>query len=460
MAYLTVPGDATLTEAMQAIDRNTLGVVFVVENGQLVGSATDGDIRRGILEGIGVDSPIKDVMNDDPLWIRASWTDDRIEQWQSTDRVQSKLPQVGGITVPVLDENSRIQDVLYVQDETAENRAINRPNGSVETVLVIGGAGYIGSVLDRELLHQGYTVRVLDNLLYGDHGISDLRSNDRFSFVDGDMRSIEDVVEAINGVDAVIHLGALVGDPASAINPQKTLEINYHSTKLVAEICKYHQINRFIFASTCSVYGKTTSPDGLLTETSKLNPVSLYAKSKIESERALLNMSDESFSPTIFRMATIYGMSPRMRFDLVVNVLTAKAHYENVVPIFGGDQYRPNVHVRDAARAFVACLEAPIEDVDTEIFNVGSNEQNYQIGKIGEIVADCFPDADIDWQQEIEDERSYRVDFSKVRDTLDYEVEETIESAVREIAEALEANEFADYTDDRYSNYRTIENVY
>jgi nucleoside-diphosphate-sugar epimerase len=156
-------------------------------------------------------------------------------------------------------------------------------------------------------------------------------------------------------------------------------------------------------------------------------------------------------------MATIYGLSPRMRFDLVVNILTAKAHHENVVPIFGGDQYRPNVHVRDAARAYIACLEAPIGDVSSEIFNVGCTEQNYQIGEIGEIIADEFPEANIDWQREKEDERSYRVDFSKIHDVLDYEVCETVASGSREIAAALSEERFQDYTEEKYSNYRTIE---
>jgi nucleoside-diphosphate-sugar epimerase len=271
------------------------------------------------------------------------------------------------------------------------------------------------------------------------------------------MRSIEAVTDAITGVDAVIHLGALVGDPASGINPQKTLEMNYHSTYMIASICKYHQINRFIFASTCSVYGRSHDSETLLDEEDELNPVSLYAKTKIESEQALLDMADGNFSPSIFRMATIYGLSQRMRFDLVVNILNAKAHFEDVVPIFGGKQYRPNIHVRDAAKAYAAALEAPIKDVGGEVFNVGSNEQNYKIEEIGKKISEVYPDSDIDWHREKEDERSYQVDFTKIYETLEYEVEETIESASREIKEALEAGRFEDYTDEKYSNYKTLE---
>ncbi|WP_276255732.1 NAD-dependent epimerase/dehydratase family protein [Halomontanus rarus] len=329
---------------------------------------------------------------------------------------------------------------------------------NVQTVLVIGGAGYIGSVLSRQLLEAGYDVRVLDALLYGRHGVETLLDDDRFTLIEGDMCRIDDVVDAIQDVDAVIHLGALVGDPASSINSQKTLEMNLHAVKLAASICKYHQVNRFLFASTCSVYGRDEN-DGLLTETSVLNPVSLYAQTKIESERALLEMADANFSPTILRMATIYGLSPRMRFDLVVNILTAKAYETNEIPIFGGDQYRPNVHVADAAQAYIDCLEAPIDDVSNEIFNVGSNEQNYRVAEIGEMISEQFQDATIDRQPENEDERSYRVDFSKIEARLGYSVDRTITDGCLEIKQAMEHGRFSDYTGSQYSNYKTLESA-
>jgi nucleoside-diphosphate-sugar epimerase len=444
---------------MEVIDRNGCGIVFVTDDdGVLVGTATDGDIRRGILEGVGLDEPIEQLMNEDPLVARDEWDRQMVADRLDIDAVQARVNQPNTLTVPVVDDENVPVDVIHVNESGERVSAAPSGNGPVDTVLVIGGAGHIGSVLCHELIGDGYTVKVLDTLLYGDHGIADLRDHDRFTLIEGDMRSIETVVDAIKGVDAVVHLAALVGDPASAIDAQKTLELNYHSVKLVAEICRYHQINRFLFASTCSVYGRSHSPEKLLSETDELNPVSLYAKTKIESERALREMADNNFSPTILRMGTIYGLSPRMRFDLVVNILSAKAHEEGVIPIFGGDQYRPNVHVRDAARAYIDCLEAPIEDVSDEVFNVGSNAQNYQIKEIGERIAEVFPDATIDWQREKEDERSYQVDFSKIHETLGFEAEHTIQDGAREIKDAFERGEFEDYTLNKYSNYRTLEN--
>lgn len=456
LSDLIVSASDSLRDVMAAIDAAGEGIGFVTKDEALVGVVTDGDVRRAILEGASLSDPVEQVANSDPVTIRDSWDEQERRRHLTEQNVRSKVGRYDSLVVPILDAD-RVVDFAYVTENGETLGQEGSRNGGVSHVLVIGGAGYVGSALTRNLLDAGYDVRVLDNAIYGTQGIDDLRDREGFEFVEGDMRSIETVVDSLRGIDAVVHLGALVGDPASGINSQKTLEMNYHSVHTIASICRYHQINRFIFASTCSVYGQSESPETLLSEGDPLNPVSLYAKTKIESERALLDLADENFSPTIFRMATIYGYSQRMRFDLVVNILSAKAHEEGVVPIFGGDQYRPNVHVRDAAQAYVDCLEAPIEHVGGEVFNVGSNDQNYQISEVGEKVAEVFPDAEIDWHREKEDDRSYQVDFSKIRDVLDYEVEETIVSGSREIKEALERGEFDDYTDPKYNNYKTLE---
>lgn len=457
VSEVTVDISSSIEEVMQTIDQSGSGIAFVLRNGELAGVVTDGDIRNRILQGVGLDESVETIYNDDPIVVFEDWDEERRrEEYQRRD-VESKVSEYNSLVVPVLDQNREVVGVEYV---SMQGEPLGRPkngNQSVTVVLVIGGAGYIGSALCRKLLEAGYEVRVLDKAVYGTQGIDNLRGDDQFNFIKGDMRSIEDIMDAINGVDAVVHLGALVGDPASGIDPQKTLEMNYHSAHTIASICRYHQINRFIFASTCSVYGQSGSPESLLTEESPLNPVSLYAKTKIESEKAILDLADGNFSPTIFRMATIYGLSERMRFDLVVNILSAKAHFEGDIPIFGGDQYRPNVHVRDAAQAYVDCLEAPIEDVGGEVFNVGSNDQNYRIVEVGERVAKAFPSDEIDHQHEKEDERSYQVDFSKIADVLDFEVEETIESGAREIRAAFKDGRFEDYTAARYNNYKTLE---
>jgi nucleoside-diphosphate-sugar epimerase len=470
-AYV-VEQSTSLRETMRRIDRAETGQVAVVDEGRLVGTATDGDIRRTILEGTPLDAPVREAMTEEPVYLRQNWSYEEVTTALREFAVEELVPKHRQLLAPVLDGDDRVVDLAYVtrdgelagsldgtvpqvSDGTADVPPAD--GGGVSTVLVIGGAGYVGSVLVRTLLGEGYRVKVLDNLTYGDHGIAELYGRDRFRFIEGNMGSIDAILEAIKGVDAVVHLGALVGDPASAIDPQTTLELNYHAVEMAASVCKYHQVNRFIFASTCSVYGESPRPGALLTEDSAVKPVSLYAKSKLESERALLGMEDENFSPTVFRMATVYGLSARMRFDLVVNILSAKAHEENTVPIFGGDQYRPNVHVADAARAYVDCLEAPISTVSGEVYNVGSTEQNYRIIEVGRIVASCFPDAEIDRRPEQEDDRTYRVDFSKINGQLGFEPDHTIAACCRELRDALQAGRFDDVSAPRYNNYKTLQ---
>jgi nucleoside-diphosphate-sugar epimerase len=325
----------------------------------------------------------------------------------------------------------------------------------VEKVLVTGGAGYLGSILVKKLLQKGYKVRVLDNLLHGGESILGFYSYPNFEFFRGEMRNPNALAKSVDGVDAVLHLAAVVGDQACNLSHNATLKINYVSTKNLVEACKRAQVSRLVFASTCSVYGH--HPE-ISSENSPLNPLSLYARSKILSEEAILDSINDDFYPTILRMATIYGLSLRMRFDLVVNAMTVKAVKERKVQIFGGNQWRPNVHVDDAADAFIQVLEAPPESVKGEIFNVGSNNQNYQIVRLGEIVQECIPETDLETFKENLDPRDYRICFDKISNTLGYKVKKKVEDGVLEIRSILEDGIIEDYTNPKYNNYVSILN--
>ena len=320
-------------------------------------------------------------------------------------------------------------------------------------VLVIGGAGYIGSALLPKLLDQGYRVRLLDLLMYGTDPIKDLLNHPRLEILQADFRQVDKVVEAMKGVDTVIHLGAIVGDPACALNEELTIEVNLVATRMIAEIAKGWGIKRFIFASTCSVYGAS---DEVLDERSALNPVSLYARSKIASERVLAEMADESFAPVILRFGTIYGLSGRTRFDLVINLLTAMAVVDNKITVFGGDQWRPFVHVDDAALAVFKALEAPLEVVRNQVFNVGSKEQNYTIQQVGEIIHQMVPGAELISKGTDGDRRNYRVNFNKILNTLNFEPQWTVEQGVSQVIEAIQSGLVKDYNEARYSNVKFL----
>jgi len=251
-------------------------------------------------------------------------------------------------------------------------------------VLVVGGAGYIGSLVIEKLLACGCKVRLLDNLVYGDEAIRNLLNHPRLEFIKGDCRNIQDVVRAMANVRNMIHLAAIVGDPACAEDGENASQINYAATRMMAEIAAGHGIERFIYASTCSVYGAS---DGLMNENSETNPISLYARTKLQSEQVLLDERSKSFHPTILRFATVFGLSARPRFDLVVNLLTAKAVQEGVITIFNGEQWRPFIHVQDVAQAVVEVFLAPLKSVSGEIFNVGDDRLNYTLKQIAEKIS-------------------------------------------------------------------------
>lgn len=320
-------------------------------------------------------------------------------------------------------------------------------------VLVIGGAGYIGSALLPKLLEKGYRVRLLDLLLYGTEPIEKWLDHPHLEVERADFRQVDKVVEAMRDVDAVIHLGGIVGDPACALDEELTLEINLMATRMIAEVAKGSGVGHFIFASTCSVYGAS---DEQLDERSELNPVSLYARSKIASEKVLLKMADDRFAPVILRFGTIYGLSGRTRFDLVINLLTAKAMLDKEITIFGGDQWRPFLHVDDAALSIIHVLEAPINLVRHQIFNVGSNEQNYTIRQIGEIIHDFIPTARIVNKGDDVDRRNYWVNFSRINRTLGFKPKWTVDQGVEQVMDAIQSGKVSDYKDAKYSNVKFL----
>ena len=323
------------------------------------------------------------------------------------------------------------------------------------TVLVIGGAGYIGSALLPKLLDRGHRVRVLDRFFYGFEPIRDVLSHPNLEIMQADFRRVDKLVECMSGVDAVIHLGAIVGDPACALDRDLTIEVNLMATRTIAEVAKGYGIRRFIFASTCSVYGASVD-DELLTEESPLNPVSLYAITKLASESVLLDLASETFSPTCLRFSTIYGLSGRTRFDLVVNLLTAKALMDGEITIQGGDQWRPFLHVDDAALALLHTLEAPLPKVHQQVFNVGCDEQNHTIQQIGELIQKLVPSAELINQGSGGDRRDYRADFKKIRERLGFVARWTVIEGINQVIDEIRSGEVRDYRAAKYSNVKFL----
>lgn len=326
----------------------------------------------------------------------------------------------------------------------------------MKKILVTGGAGYVGNFVVRTLLEKGYYVKVLDSLLYGENGLNSYINSPNVEFIKGDITVSEDVDLAIKNCDGVIALAALVGDPACGLDERYTEKVNYHSTEILINSMQKNNITKVIFASSCSVYGSSESIK-YLTEDSELNPVSLYAKTRIKSEDYLLKHQDK-IVPVILRLSTVFGLSPRMRYDLAINVMTAKAVYNNSVDVFGGNQWRPFVHVKDVASAFVLSLEAPDDLVKGEIFNVGSTDSNYQMDDVASIIKEEFPGLKINSATNFIDQRNYNVIFDKIHKKLNFKTRFSVRDGVREIKAFLQQNT-VDISDPVYSNYFTVKNL-
>jgi nucleoside-diphosphate-sugar epimerase len=339
-----------------------------------------------------------------------------------------------------------VKEWLVGSNELEANAKTSKAEAS--RVLVIGGAGYIGCWLVKRLLDEGALVRVLDNAVYGLEPIQDLLNHPNLDYVNGDSRNIQDVVKAMRGVNSVVHLAAIVGDPACEIDHKTTIEINYAATRMLVEIAKGYGVERFLFASSCSVYGAT---DELMDENSTVTPVSLYGETKAASEQALLESATPTFHPVIMRFATVFGLSNRPRFDLVVNLLSARARQEGLITIFNGCQWRPFVHVKDLAEAILLLLKAPCSVVSGEVFNIGDRRLNHTLGELGEIIRGVFPGTRVE-ETLSEDRRNYRVNFNKIEKLIGFHSRFTLEDGVLEIKAAFDTGRITNYKDIRFSN--------
>lgn len=324
-----------------------------------------------------------------------------------------------------------------------------------ERVAVIGGAGYIGSLLLPRLLEQGYRVRVLDLMLFGEETIKNVLHHPNLEVLRADYRQIDKLVEVMQGADTAIHLGGIVGDPACSYDEELTIDVNITSTRVLGEVARGNGVRRLIFASSCSVYGAS---DSVLDECSKLSPVSLYARSKIASERVLSELATDEFAPVFLRFGTVFGLSGRTRFDLVVNLLTAKALIDGEITVFGPDQWRPFVHVDDVAEAVKLSLAAPVSAVAGEAFNIGSNDMNYTIGQVGELIHQKIPEAKLIVGGMDGDLRNYRVNFDKAERILGFKPQWTLEEGIDEVAAAVRSGGIVDYSEPQYSNVKHLMN--
>ncbi len=318
-------------------------------------------------------------------------------------------------------------------------------------ILVTGGAGYIGCVLVRELLDRGETVRVFDKLFFGDDALAEFR--DRIELVEGDIRSIDEA--ALAGIDTVIHLAGLSNDPTAEYNPRANYEINTIATERLAQLSKKAGVRRFTFASTCSIYDRGLFADDVLVdETAEVSPRAAYAVSNYDAERILLHLADESFCPVIFRQGTVFGFSPRMRYDLVVNTFVKDALSTGRLTVFGGgEMWRPLVDVSDVAEAHICAIEAPEAKVHGEIFNV--SYWNYRVLELAHWTKEALSDirdVEIDVDYSPLKGRSYRVSTAKIESSLGFRPRVSVKDSVVDMVRRIESQSKNDFMNPVYYN--------
>jgi len=320
-------------------------------------------------------------------------------------------------------------------------------------VLVTGGAGYIGSVLVRQLLDKGYKVRAFDSLKFGGEALYDVMLHPGFEFVKGDIRNAEEVANSLEGIDAIAHLAAIVGDPACKKFSEEANQTNWDGSVALFEAAEKAGIKRFVFASTCSNYGKMPDPNSFVTETSELRPVSLYAELKVKFEKYLLeDRKNSNICSTALRFSTVYGFSPRIRFDLTVNEFTRNATINGEQEIWGAQFWRPYCHVDDLARAVVLVLQSDEAKVRANVFNVGSTEENYNKGMIIEEVCKVVPNTKVNYVEMNEDPRDYRVNFDKIKNELSYSITKKVPQGVEEIYTLLKTGIVTDPFSEKFRN--------
>jgi len=316
-------------------------------------------------------------------------------------------------------------------------------------VLVTGGCGYIGSVLVPILLQRGYQVRVYDKLYFGEESLRSVRRD--IELVPGDVRNFD--ASVLNGIDAVIHLGSLSNDPTAVFYPTTNYSINYEGTINVARACKKKGVTRFTFASGCVVYGFFV--DGIADETSPTNPQGDYDKSKLQAEQVLQKMAGKDFCPVILRQGTVFGFSPRMRWDLVVNAFVMQAFKEGKLNVlYGGEAWRPHVHVKDIAEAHIRCIEAEANKVRGQVFNVvHANIQIIDLAqRVQKTLSELGVNVDLHVDRSEKDKRSYQISNQKMTGVVGFTPSITIEEGVREIFQVLNSGQYRDFDHPIYYN--------
>jgi len=330
-----------------------------------------------------------------------------------------------------------------------------RKNMDNKTILVTGGAGYVGCVLVPKILQKGYNVIVVDTMWYGEEGLNKVKDDDNLEIIKGDIRDKLLLDKVTKKSDIVVHLASISNDPSFDLNPDLGKQTNYDAVINLVKSSKKNAVERFIYASTGAVYGVKDDPK--VTEDLKLNPLTDYAKYKALGEKILFDEVDDNFVGTTIRSATVCGYSPRQRLDLVVNILAAHAINNRVITVFGGEQKRPNIHIDDATNCYMKLIEADSDKINGEVFNIGT--ENHKVMELAIMIKDIIGDDVEINRKDVIDQRSYHLSAEKIRKTLGFVNKKTVKDAVIDLENAFEEDKIPNWKDIKYYNVKKIKTL-
>tara|TARA_B100001057_G_scaffold431021_2_gene458185 strand:+ start:4459 stop:5829 length:1371 start_codon:yes stop_codon:yes gene_type:complete len=449
ISHLIISEKTKIFEAIKKISNNDIGALIVAKNKYFLGYLQEGDLKRALLiNNVSPSSHIEKIMNKSPFVV-----DDEISDKEKIKKIKLKKR----LRAPILNKNKIVKGIIY---HSKNEWKLNIKKNNTKKILIIGGAGYIGSVLTRQLLGNNYSVIVYDSFKFGNKSLEEIKRNKKLKIINGSASDSKKLLEAAFGCDAIIDLSGIVGDPACSVNPSNTVVDNFLNAKIIIEIAKILKIKKYIYMSSCSVYGATTGKKAL-SENSKLNPVSLYAETKLKTENEILKSIGKNFNPTILRLGTVFGYSPRQRFDLVVNIFVLMAYLNKPINVFGGNQFRPNVHVKDVSEAIELVLKKKNKITSGQIFNVGSNKLNLKIKDIAKTISKLNNKCKILIDDKSEDKRNYYVNFNKINKKLGFKAKYTIEKGARELYKKIKEKRFKNLKKIIYNNYSIeVKNLY
>ena len=441
-----ISNDKRIIDVLNTFEKNRTNLAVIIDkNKKFQGIITISDIRRAILNGYRNNSPIKDIINKNPIYLK-----DKVDENQISNIVSSeKFNHIRPPLIPILSKNLipyKIINKNNIQLTSLRNRELKfKPR-----ILLIGGAGYIGSILAKKLIKRGYDVTIFDKFIYmSKQKIKKIIKSKNLELKSGDSRDISQIFSAVKSNDIVVHLAELVGDPLCEKQPSKTYEINFLASMAISNICKNLSISKLIYISSCSVYGANKN-DEILTENSKIFPLSVYAKLKALIEKTIIRNMDEYCRPCILRLGTVFGSSLRPRYDLVINLFSGLVANKKQITIHGGNQWRPFIHVEDVADTIIKIIKIDKEKTNGQIFNLASF--NCKISDIGKAIKKNYPKANIKYNNLVKDKRNYTVSSSKAQKMIKFSPKFSLEKGIKEMVNFTKKNKIKNLNLKKFQN--------